>query len=199
MLHVWEYGNSCCSSMGITWQCLPHLFSLCLAAVVSTESLYPVYSIYALFTYHVDTTDVFKEGDIRLVDGDSDSEGRLEVYHNELWGTVCDDLFDLDSARVACRQLGFTDVLSWESSFSYADANGPIGIHSVQCDGDEESLLNCSFRDDLDTYLCFHFEDVRISCSGTYVHEELYEYNELHYTYIYKYICTDSMYLYCSL
>ena len=185
--------------MGITWQCLPHLFPLRLAAIVLNESLYPVYSIYALFTYHVDTTDVFKEGDIRLVDGDSDSEGRLEVYHNELWGTVCDDFFDLDSARVACRQLGFTDVLSWESSFGYADANGPIGIHSVQCDGDEESLLNCSFRDDLDTYLCFHFEDVRISCSGTYVHEELYEYNELHYTYIYKYICTDSMYLYCSL
>lgn len=100
------------------------------------------------------------------MDGDSKSEGRLEVYHNGLWGTVCDDFFGLDDARVACRQLGYADVVSWEDSFSYADANGPIGIHSVQCNGDEDRLLNCSFRDDLDTYLCFHFEDVRISCSG---------------------------------
>ena len=42
---------------------------------------------------------------IRIVDGNS-TAGRIEVYANNSWGTVCDDLFGVDDARVACRQLG---------------------------------------------------------------------------------------------
>jgi len=43
----------------------------------------------------------------RLVGGNSTREGRLEIYHDYIWGTVCDDGFNDAAARVVCRSLGF--------------------------------------------------------------------------------------------
>ena len=43
---------------------------------------------------------------IRLAGSNQAREGRLEVYHNGAWGTVCDDYFDDVDASVACFQLG---------------------------------------------------------------------------------------------
>ena len=45
-------------------------------------------------------------GDIRLVNGTSPLEGRLEICINNAWGTVCRRSFSSDDAGVACRQLG---------------------------------------------------------------------------------------------
>ncbi len=50
---------------------------------------------------------VCDDGEIRLVDGDDNTEGRLEVCYNGQWGTVCSDEFGYVDGRVACRQLGF--------------------------------------------------------------------------------------------
>ena len=59
---------------------------------------------YSLFS--VQCNDYCEHGSLRLVDGGT-YYGRLEICINFVWGTVCDDSFNTNDAKVVCRQLGY--------------------------------------------------------------------------------------------
>ncbi len=104
-----------------------------------------------------------QEGALRLSDGSSSMDGRLEAYVRGRWGSVCDDEFDNNDngARVACRALGYED--GFVDGNNEGPATMPIVLDDVVCSGDEESLLDCAYELSND---CDHSEDVAISCSG---------------------------------
>ena len=62
-------------------------------------------------------------GDLRLVQGSntssSFSEGRLEIFLNGQWGTVCDDGFTFLDAHIACQQLGYAAVVQYRNNLGY--------------------------------------------------------------------------------
>ena len=47
------------------------------------------------------------DGAVRLGNGSSSNEGRVEICYNVEYGTVCDDFWDELEAMVVCRQLGY--------------------------------------------------------------------------------------------
>ena len=83
---------------------------------------------------------------VRLVNGSTRYEGRVEVYHNGEWGTVCDNGWDLTDANVVCHGLHFGQaVLTRHNSF-YGQGNGQIWLDELNCPVRGKTIEQCSYR-----------------------------------------------------
>ncbi|XP_073251071.1 uncharacterized protein [Porites lutea] len=100
---------------------------------------------------------------IRLVDGGVNF-GRVEVYHNGQWGTVCDDLWDINDADVVCRELGFPSAYLAPCCAGYGQGSNLIWMDDVRCSGTEASLFNC-IHAGWGTKGCGHHEDASVICN----------------------------------
>ena len=107
--------------------------------------------------------------EVRLADGSSSTEGRVEVSVNGVWGTVCDDYWSIENANVVCNMLGLPQATAAPKGESFGSGLGPIWLDDVKCVGNESSLFLCK-RADLGVKDCAHLEDTSVVCgppSGT--------------------------------
>ena len=95
------------------------------------------------------------------------NQGRVEVYHDGQWGTVCDDGFTTENAQVVCRELGFPHYIDAQVAeyHQFGEGGDPIWMDDVICDGSESHLSVCAHRG-WGTHNCGHSEDVGVICGG---------------------------------
>ena len=145
------------------------------------------------FIIHIKTFTIISDNGtaplpIRLI-GSSVLQGRIEILYYGIWGTICDTNFDLDSANVACRRLGFPGaarVLRY-----IAGGSGQIWLNNVRCVGNETGLERClhyGFGDI--AWYCDHNDDAGVECLRKFLllKQLIIHYEYVLHTYIHTYI-----------
>ncbi|XP_051791691.1 T-cell differentiation antigen CD6-like isoform X2 [Erpetoichthys calabaricus] len=102
---------------------------------------------------------------LRLAGGEDACAGRVEVWEDGVWGTVCDDWWDLMDANVVCAQLncGYATQMVMNGAKQFGSGSGHVLLDDVNCTGTEKFLWDCpALKHSGD---CGHKEDVGVICS----------------------------------
>ena len=101
---------------------------------------------------------------MRLANGRTPFEGRVEVLYQGVWGTVCDTFWDLAEARVVCRQLGYETALAAPREAAFGEGTGKIWLDGVNCFGVQDSISQCR-HNGWGNAFCDHDEDASAICA----------------------------------
>ncbi|XP_038054178.1 scavenger receptor cysteine-rich domain superfamily protein-like [Patiria miniata] len=101
---------------------------------------------------------------VRLVGGLNDFSGRVEIFRDDTWGTICDRNWDIRDAGVVCRQLGFPSAVEAKSGAHYGEGSGQVHMEGVACTGSEEELDDCPSLS-WTASTCSHSRDAGVICS----------------------------------
>ncbi|NXJ64577.1 MARCO protein, partial [Rostratula benghalensis] len=95
---------------------------------------------------------------IRIAEGGR--KGRVEIFHDGSWGTICDDGWSTQDATVVCRMLGYSRAIS---AFTATAGSGQIWLDDVNCSGSENSIFDCP-KPNWGVHNCSHGEDAGVEC-----------------------------------
>ncbi|KAG7491253.1 hypothetical protein MATL_G00001140 [Megalops atlanticus] len=104
---------------------------------------------------------------VRLVNGTDSCSGRVEVFHDNKWGTVCDDGWDMNDARVVCREVDCGSAKSAPGDAHFGPGMWKVWMSDIQCSGHESSLKDCS-EPSFGIAECPHSQDAGVVCSGVF-------------------------------
>ena len=90
-------------------------------------------------------------------------QGRVEIFYNGAWGTICHDFWELQDANVVCRQLGFEQALAAPRSAEFGEGRGVIWLDHVKCSGNETAISQCSHKG-WGVTDCAHNQDAGVIC-----------------------------------
>ena len=114
---------------------------------------------------------------VRLVNGSTLYEGRVEVQYDGIWGAVCDYGWDLNDAQVVCSQLGFGRATAVQYNSFYGEGSGQNSLYYLNCLGNELTVGNCSYSGW--GYYCSPRDHAGVKCSsGAYVIQTMYRLNK---------------------
>ncbi|XP_039343194.1 antigen WC1.1-like [Mauremys reevesii] len=122
-------------------------------------------SILVLWLLLLTVQDVAGADELRLADGGSPCAGRVEVKHQDQWGTVRDDGWDMADAGVVCKQLGCGSAVNAPGNAHFGRGSGPIWLNNVACDYTKSALWHCGIRRWGESE-CGHGKDGGVTCSG---------------------------------
>ena len=100
---------------------------------------------------------------VRLIGDSAPNKGRVEVYRNGFWGTICSDGWDLSDALVVCRMLGYQGAWSAGCCNNYRVGTGPVWLSELSCTGQESSLSECDHKG-WGINKCNHEKDANVIC-----------------------------------
>lgn len=100
---------------------------------------------------------------VRLVGGSAPHQGRVEIFYDGIWGTICHDYWELPEANVVCRQLGLDGAVLALRSAAYGAGKGVIWMDDVNCTGSETAISKCKHRGWRVTD-CIHSKDASVIC-----------------------------------
>ncbi|KAI4878856.1 hypothetical protein NFI96_012042 [Prochilodus magdalenae] len=121
------------------------------------------FSIWLILLHDFGITLPFAAGVVRLVNGNQECSGRVEVFLNGEWGTVCDDFWDINDAAVVCKEAGCGIALQAKGVAFFGQGSIPILMDDVGCVGTEVALGACGH---VYPSNCGHGEDAGVICQS---------------------------------
>ncbi|XP_021351066.1 deleted in malignant brain tumors 1 protein-like isoform X2 [Mizuhopecten yessoensis] len=103
--------------------------------------------------------------EVRMVDGDKEHSGRVEIRYKGEWGVICDDKWDINDARVICRMLGYNDANRAIHMSEFGSGNGNFLLDDVGCVGNETTIEDCS-KPRWKEHNCKHYEVAGVECNS---------------------------------